>query len=102
MDERRIAERVAEADRQAWLLAALTLAAGDGPLAGAARDVLETERLVDSDGGLPAILGGDPKQLAAMAAAGLHAAAAAALGDLVGWDGAPDEAILAQGRASAL
>jgi SAM-dependent methyltransferase len=97
---------IAAWDQAAWSLAALALvAAGDGPPDMTA----EAQRLLSADGitaapGRPAP-GGDAataRHVASLAAGALHQAAAVATGRAISWSAQSDEALLAQGRASAL
>ncbi len=88
-------------EQGAWLLAAVVSALHgeqDAALAAAARQVLQAQGLavptVDS-------LGAPPLQLAARAAAPLLQASAVATGQAALWAQQTDEALLAQGRASA-
>ncbi|MGY1670813.1 SAM-dependent methyltransferase [Geodermatophilus sp. SYSU D00710] len=98
--EQRLHELLYHGDQAAWTTAALVLSLRDRaatPLADAARQVTTA---LDLD--LPAALAGrDPAAAAAQAAAPLLQAAAAVRGDAVLWAQQPDEALLAQGLASA-
>jgi predicted RNA methylase len=92
-------------DQAAWSLAALALAAGgDSPpeLRAAASEVLAATGLTSAPGqrlrGLGAATAG---QIASQAAAPLHQASALVSGRGIGWDAQSDEALLAQGNASA-
>ena len=92
-------------DRAAWSLAALALAArGDGPaaLTAAASEVLAATGLSSAAGqplrGLGTSTAG---QIASQAAASLHQVSALVSGRSIGWDAQSDEALLAQGNASA-
>ena len=92
-------------DQAAWSLAALTLAArGDGPpdLTAAASEVLAATGIISAPGqplrGLGTSTAG---QIASQAAAPLHQASALLSGSGIGWDAQNDEALLAQGNASA-
>ncbi len=92
-------------DRAAWSLAALALAArGDGPpgLTAAASEVLAATGLSSAAGqplrGLGTSTAG---QIASQAAASLHQVSALVSGRSIGWDAQIDEALLAQGNASA-
>ena len=93
-------------DQAAWSLAALALAArDDGPpeLTAAARDLLAATGLTGARGRpLPGPGTSTPEQIASQAAAGLHQASALASGRGYHWGARSDEALLAQGHASAL
>ena len=92
-------------DEAAWSLAAFALAArGDGPadLTAAACELLAVAGLTAALGESPADLGAvTPRQAASRAAAGLHQASALASGRGYDWAAQSDEALLAQGQASA-
>jgi len=92
-------------DESAWSLAALALAArGDGPpgLAAAAWELLGAAGLTGAPGQPPRGLGtSTPRQIASQAAAPLHQASALLSGTGNGWSAQSDEALLAQGTASA-
>ena len=96
---------VAAWDQAAWNLAALALAAaGDGPpdVAAAAQQLLGVCGITVVPGQL--VPGGDPataRQIASLAAAPLHQAAALASGQAISWSDQSDQALLDQGRASA-
>lgn len=89
------------AEQGAWQLAAIATAlrgGADGPMAAGARNVLLALGLSEDD-----LLrtGASPEQLAGQAAAPLLQAAAVAGGSEVAWSEQSDQALLAQGRASA-
>jgi len=93
-------------DQAAWSLAALALAAqDDGPpdLTAAARELLAAARLTGVPGGpLPGLgTSPPPAQIASQAAATLHQASALASGRGYHWSAQNDQALLAQGHASA-
>jgi SAM-dependent methyltransferase len=95
---------VNEWDAAAWSLAALAigLRSDDSPLSAAAREVLAARGLPGRDellssGGITVAA----EQLAGQAAAPLHLASAAVSGREAIWAENSDEALLAQGRASA-
>jgi predicted O-methyltransferase YrrM len=92
-------------DQDAWSLAALALAArGDGPpeLTAAAWELLAATGLTATPGTpLPGLGTSAPQQIASQAAAGLHQASALASGRGYEWGTQSDEALLAQGHASA-
>lgn len=92
-------------DQGAWNLAALALAVnGDGPpeMTAAAREVLAAAGLTAAPGmPLPGLGTSSPQQIASQAAAALHQASALASGRAFQWNSQSDEALLAQGRASA-
>lgn len=96
---------IAAWDQAAWSLAALALVAeGDGPpeMTGAAQHLLSVCGITAAPG--RPVPGGDTttaQQIASLAAAPLHQAAALASGRALSWSGQSDEALLAQGRASA-
>jgi SAM-dependent methyltransferase len=92
-------------DQAAWSLAALALTAqGDGPpeLTAAAKELLAAAGLTTAPGTpLPGLGTATPGQIASRAAAALHEASALAGGRGYEWGAQSDEALLAQGRASA-
>jgi predicted O-methyltransferase YrrM len=92
-------------DQGAWSLAALALAArGDGPpeLTAAAWELLAAAGLTATPGTpLPGLGTSTPRQIASQAAAALHQASALANGRGYEWGTQSDEALLAQGHASA-
>jgi predicted O-methyltransferase YrrM len=92
-------------DQAAWSLAALALAArGDGPpeLTAAAGDLLAATGLTAEPRGPLRELGtSTPRQIASQAATALHQASALASGRGYHWAAQSDEALLAQGKASA-
>jgi len=92
-------------DEAAWSLAALALAArGDGPpeLTAAARALLAATGLTGTTGQpLPGPGTSTARQIASQAAAPLHQASALLSGTGIGWCTQNDEALLAQGHASA-
>jgi SAM-dependent methyltransferase len=96
---------IAAWDQAAWSLAALALvAAGDGSpdRTAAAQQLLSACGITAAPGEL--VPGGDTataQQIASQAAAPLHQAAALASGRTVSWSAQSDQALLAQGRASA-
>lgn len=103
---RDLAAAVQQWDEAAWSLAAVALAARDdsGPeLTAAARQLLAAAGVI-SDPAAP-LAGLLPtstaEQTASQAAAPLHQAAALASGRGIDWSGHSDQALLAQGRASA-
>jgi predicted O-methyltransferase YrrM len=96
---------IAAWDQAAWSLAALVLvAAGDRSpdITAAAQQLLGT-RGITAAPGLPvsAADSAAAQQVASQAAAPLHQAAALASGRVVSWSAQSDQALLAQGRASA-
>ena len=97
---------IAAWDQAAWSLAALALvAAGDGPpdITAAAQQLLSVCGITAAPG--QPVPGGDTstaQQIASQAAAPLHQAAALASGRVVSWSAQSDQALLAQGRASAI
>jgi SAM-dependent methyltransferase len=96
---------IAAWDQAAWSLAALALvAAGDGPadITAAAHQLLSA-RGIAAVPGQPLPTGGiaTARQIASHAAAPLHQAAALASGRAISWSDQDDQALLAQGRASA-
>ena len=96
---------IAAWDQAAWSLGALALvAAGDGPpeITAAAQQLLGACGITAAPG--QPVPGGDTKtaqQIASQAAAPLHQAAALASGRVINWGAQSDEALLAQGQASA-
>jgi SAM-dependent methyltransferase len=96
---------IAAWDQAAWSLAALALvAAGDrSPDITAAAQQLLCTRGITAAPGLPvsAADSAAAQQVASQAAAPLHQAAALASGRVVSWSAQSDQALLAQGRASA-
>jgi protein-L-isoaspartate O-methyltransferase len=92
-------------DEAAWSLAALALAArGDGlpELTAAAGELLAATGVTGEPGGPLRGLGtATPGQIASQAVAGLHQASALASGRGYHWGAQSDEALLAQGNASA-
>lgn len=97
---------IAAWDQAAWSLAALALvAAGDGPpdITAAAQQLLSVCGITAAPG--QPVPGGDTttaRQIASQAAAPLHQAAALASGRVVSWGAQSDQALLAQGQASAI
>ena len=97
---------IAAWDQAAWSLAALALvAAGDGPpdITAAAQQLLSVCGITAAPG-QPVPGGGTTtaQQIASQAAAPLHQAAALASGRVVSWGAQSDQALLAQGQASAI
>jgi protein-L-isoaspartate O-methyltransferase len=96
---------IAAWDQAAWGLAALALvAAGDGPpdMTAAAQQLLSACGITAAPGQL--VPGGDAataQQIASLAAAPLHQAAAVASGCTITWSDQSDQALLAQGVTSA-
>jgi len=92
-------------DQAAWSLAALAfVAAGDGPVEtmAAAQQVLRASGVTVEPGQpVPGADGETARQIANLAAAPLHQAAALASGRAISWSEQSDQALLAQGRASA-
>jgi SAM-dependent methyltransferase len=92
-------------DEAAWSLAALALATSDdGPpeLMAAAGELLAAIGLTGAPGGPLRGLGtSTPRQIASQAAAPLHQASALVSGCGISWNAQSDEALLAQGDASA-
>jgi SAM-dependent methyltransferase len=91
-------------DEAAWSLAALALtAAGDGPreLAAAAGELVAANGLTAAPGDSLDLGGLPPGLVANQAAASLHQASALVSGNGTSWSDQSDEALLAQGRASA-
>ena len=97
---------IAAWDQAAWSLAALALvAAGDGPpdITAVAQQLLSVCGITAAPG--QPVPGGDTttaQQIASQAAAPLHQAAALASGRVVSWGAQSDQALLAQGQASAI
>ena len=97
---------IAAWDQAAWSLAALALvAAGNGPpdITAAAQQLLSVSGLTAAPG--QPVPGGDTataRQTASQAAAPLYQAAALASGRAISWSDQSDQALLAQGRASAI
>jgi protein-L-isoaspartate O-methyltransferase len=97
---------IAAWDQAAWSLAALALvAAGNGPpeITAAAQQLLSVCGITAAPG--QPMPGGDTttaEQIANQAAAPLHQAAALASGRAISWSAQSDQALLAQGRASAI
>lgn len=96
---------IAAWDQAAWSLAALALvAAGDRPpdITAAAQQLLSVRGITAAPG--QPVPGGDTataQHIASQATAPLHQAAALASGHAVSWSAQSDQALLAQGRASA-
>jgi protein-L-isoaspartate O-methyltransferase len=96
---------IAAWDQAAWFLAALArVAADDGPadITAAARQLLSACGITGAPG--HPVPGGDAaaaRQIASLASAPLHQAAAVASGRAIAWSDQSDQALLAQGRASA-
>jgi protein-L-isoaspartate O-methyltransferase len=96
---------IAAWDQAAWNLAALALvAAGNRPpdITAAAQQLLSACGITAAPG--QPVPGGDattPQQIASQATAPLHQAAALASGRAISWSDQSDQALLAQGRASA-
>jgi predicted O-methyltransferase YrrM len=96
---------IAAWDQAAWSLGALALvAAGNRPpeITAAARQLLRASGIAAAPGQLAP--GGDAatmQQIASQAAAPLHQAVALASGRAISWSAQSDQALLAQGRASA-
>ncbi len=92
-------------DTAAWSLAALALAARDDSppeLTTAAQQLLSATGLTGAPGNLlPGLHTSTPQQVASQAAAALHQASALASGRDISWSAHSDEALLAQGNASA-
>lgn len=92
-------------DEAAWSLAALALTARDDcqpELTAAAWDLLAAAGLTGTPGGpLRGLNTSTPGQIASQAAAPLHQASALASGRGISWNTQDDEALLAQGNASA-
>ncbi|HEY2306339.1 MAG TPA: class I SAM-dependent methyltransferase [Streptosporangiaceae bacterium] len=97
---------IAAWDQAAWNLAALALvAAGDGPpeMTAAAQQLVSVCGITAAPGQpVPGADTATAQQIASQAAAPLHQAAALATGRAISWSDQSDEALLAQGRASAL
>ena len=97
---------IAAWDQAAWSLAALALvAAGNEPpdITAAAQQLLSVSGLTAAPG--QPVPGGDTataRQIASQAAAPLYQAAALASGRAISWSDQSDQALLAQGRASAI
>lgn len=93
-------------DQGAWRLAALALVAGgSGPpeVTAAAQQLLSASGITAAPGQpVPGADSATAQQIANYAAAPLHQAAALASGRTVSWSAQSDQALLAQGRASAL
>lgn len=93
-------------DQAAWSLAAIAfVAAGDGPpdIAAAAQQLLSARGITAAPG--EPVPGGDTataQQIANLAAAPLQQAMALASGRVISWNDQSDQALLAQGRASAI
>jgi predicted O-methyltransferase YrrM len=96
---------IAALDQAAWSLAALArVAAGDGPaeITAAAQQLLGACGITAAPAQpMPAGDTTTAQQIANQAAAPLHQAAALASGHVVSWGAQSDEALLAQGQASA-
>jgi predicted RNA methylase len=92
-------------DQAAWSLAALALAARDDSppeLTAAAAELLAVAGLTGAPGGPLRGLGtSTPGQIASQAAAPIHQASALVSGRVMNWNAQGDEALLAQGNASA-
>jgi SAM-dependent methyltransferase len=92
-------------DQAAWSLAALALATRDDSppeLAAAAGELLAVTGLTGAPGGPLRGLGtATPGQIASQAAAALHQTSALVSGRGISWNAQSDEALLAQGNASA-
>ena len=92
-------------DEGAWSLAALALAVGGTTtpeLVAAAQELLAATGLIDAPGKpLRGLRTSTPQQIASQAAAPLHQTSALLSGRDIGWDSGSDEALLAQGHASA-
>jgi predicted RNA methylase len=97
---------IAAWDQAAWSLAALALvAAGDGPadITAAAQQLLSVSGITAAPGQpVPGADAATAQQVANQATAPLHQAVALASGRVIDWSSQSDEALLAQGRASAL
>ena len=97
---------IAAWDQAAWSLAALALvAAGDGPpeMTAAAQQLLSVSGITVAPGQpVPGADAATAQQIANQAAAPLHQAVALASGRGISWSDQSDQALLAQGRASAL
>ena len=96
---------IAAWDQAAWNLAALACAAADdGPsdITAAARRLLGTCGIAGTPGQpVPGVDAATAQQIASLAAAPLHQAAALASGRAITWSDQSDQALLAQGVASA-
>ncbi|HEY2442879.1 MAG TPA: class I SAM-dependent methyltransferase [Streptosporangiaceae bacterium] len=97
---------IAAWDQAAWSLAALALvAAGDGPpeITAAAQQLLGASGITAAPGQpAPGTDTATAQQIANQATAPLHQAVALASGRVISWSDQSDQALLAQGRASAL
>ena len=97
---------IAAWDQAAWSLAALALvAAGDGPpeMTAAAQQLVSACGITAAPGQpVPGADTATAQQIANQAAAPLHQAMALASGRAISWSDQSDQALLAQGRASAL
>jgi predicted O-methyltransferase YrrM len=96
---------IAAWDQAAWSLAALALvAAGDGPpeITAAAQHLLSVSGITAAPGQpVPGADTATAQQIANQATAPLHQAVAVASGRAISWSAQSDQALLAQGRASA-
>jgi predicted O-methyltransferase YrrM len=96
---------IAAWDQAAWSLAALALvAAGDGPpeITAAAQHLLSVSGITAAPGQpVPGADTATAQQIANQATAPLHQAVALASGRAISWSAQSDQALLAQGRASA-
>ena len=96
---------IAAWDQAAWSLAALArVAADDGPpdITTAAQQLLSACGIAGAPGQpVPGVDATTGQQIASLAAAPLHQAAALASGRAFSWSDQSDQALLAQGRASA-
>jgi predicted O-methyltransferase YrrM len=97
---------IAAWDQAAWNLAALALvAAGDGPpdITAAAQELLSVTGITVAPGQpVPGADTAAAQQIANQATAPLHQAVALASGRVINWSAQSDQALLAQGRASAM
>jgi Methyltransferase domain len=97
---------IAAWDQAAWSLAALALvAAGDGPpeITAAAQQLLSVSGITAAPvQPVPRADTATAQQIANQATAPLHQAVALASGRVINWSAQSDQALLAQGRASAL
>jgi predicted RNA methylase len=97
---------IAAWDQAAWSLAALALvAAGDGPpeITAAAQQLLSVSGITAAPGQpMPGADTATAQQIANQATAPLQQALALASGRVINWSAQSDQALLAQGRASAL
>jgi 2-polyprenyl-3-methyl-5-hydroxy-6-metoxy-1,4-benzoquinol methylase len=97
---------IAAWDQAAWSLAALArVAADDGPsdITAAARQMLSARGIAAAPGQpVPGVDATTAPQIASMAAAPLHQAGALASGHAINWSDQTDQALLAQGVASAI